>query len=217
MSVSSLRFEHQPEEARLIRTYPLLIKLKIVVPQSGVYTNDMISCAFCESRAYSVLGKLNVLLDKGNSEHFFLLICAFASGSSHTAMKERVELFKDWCFLTVLKVGFFFPSDIEILLEAIYCWSACTWKSSRSAWKLNDRSPTRTFFHTRLQVPMHPQHMLRYHPVPLLIHIVRYHKQQIETGQERIRQSDVSMRVFMHVVLTVDRIRSCNDGTTSIE
>lgn len=58
-----------------------------------------------------------------------------------------------------------------------------------------------TFLDTRLEVPMHPQDVLRDGPVPLFVGIVGDDKQQIETGQQRIRQGNVPMRILVHVVL----------------
>lgn len=60
-----------------------------------------------------------------------------------------------------------------------------------------------TLLYSRLDVSVHPQHMLRDHPVPLLVRIVRDHKQEIETREERVGEGNVPVWVFVDVVLAV--------------
>jgi hypothetical protein len=59
----------------------------------------------------------------------------------------------------------------------------------------------RTLFQPRLQVAMHPENMLRDHSVPLLVDVVRYDEEEIESREKRIGKGDVSMRIFVDVVL----------------
>lgn len=48
---------------------------------------------------------------------------------------------------------------------------------------------------------MHPQHVLRDHSVTLLVRVVRDDEEQIESGQERVGQSDIAVGIFVNVVL----------------
>jgi hypothetical protein len=56
---------------------------------------------------------------------------------------------------------------------------------------------------------MHPQHMLRDHPVPLLVRIVRNDKQEIETREKRVGEGNVPVWVFVDVVLFVSSPLCC--------
>lgn len=58
-----------------------------------------------------------------------------------------------------------------------------------------------TFLDTRLQIHVHSQHVFTDRTIPLLVGVIGNDKQQIETREQRIRQRNVSMRVFMHIVL----------------
>lgn len=48
---------------------------------------------------------------------------------------------------------------------------------------------------------MHPQDVLRDHAITLLVRVVGDNKQQVETGQQRVWQGDVSVGVLVYVVL----------------
>lgn len=61
-----------------------------------------------------------------------------------------------------------------------------------------------TFLDTRLQIHVHSQHVFTDRTIPLLVGVVRNNKQQIETREQRIRQRNVSVWVFMHIVLEAD-------------
>ena len=63
----------------------------------------------------------------------------------------------------------------------------------------------------RLNVAMHTQDMLGNHAVAFLVNVVRNDKQQVETRQQRVWQRNIPARFLVHVVLTVNRIRSGND------
>jgi hypothetical protein len=43
-----------------------------------------------------------------------------------------------------------------------------------------------TLLDTWLEVPVHPQDVLRDHPITLLVRVVGDDEQQIETGQQRV-------------------------------
>jgi hypothetical protein len=58
-----------------------------------------------------------------------------------------------------------------------------------------------TLLDTWLEVPVHPQDVLRDHPVTLLVRVVGDDEQQVETGQQRVWQCDVSVGVLVYVVL----------------
>jgi hypothetical protein len=45
--------------------------------------------------------------------------------------------------------------------------------------------------------------MLRDLAVSLLIRVISDDKEQIETGQQRVGQSDISVRVFVDIVLVI--------------
>jgi hypothetical protein len=50
---------------------------------------------------------------------------------------------------------------------------------------------------------VHPQNMFRDLSVSLLVRIIGDDKEQIETGQQRVGQSDISVRVFVDIVLMI--------------
>lgn len=92
-----------------------------------------------------------------------------------------------------------------------------------------------TFLDARLEVSVHAQDMLRDHAVLLFVRIVGHDEQEIETGQERVGQGDVLVRVFVNVVLeyqppmlfvnptsgaaylAIDGVGSCENRATGIE
>lgn len=63
------------------------------------------------------------------------------------------------------------------------------------------RTTILTLLDSRLKVSVHPEHVLRDHPVALLVHVVRHDEQQIESRQQRVGEGNVAVRVLVHIVL----------------
>ena len=75
----------------------------------------------------------------------------------------------------------------------------------------------RTFFESRLHVSVHPQDVLRDESVSLVVDVVGDDEKEVETGEERVGEGDVLVRVLVHVVLSVDGVGGSDNGASSIE
>lgn len=58
-----------------------------------------------------------------------------------------------------------------------------------------------TFLRTGLDVPVHPQNVLGNHTISLFVGIIGYDKEQIETGEQRVRKGNVPVGILVHIVL----------------
>ena len=218
MSVSSVRAVNgdvYPSASALVFvggwTHPLLIACEVIVTKPRIHADDMVRRALCQGRMTPRFGILDILFYKGDTQYLATLVGPSTDDRGDTSMQEWVELFKygrfrDSRFCLV-------ATDIQVLFEILDCRS--------------------TLFDTRLEVSVHPQNMLRDLSITLLVRVVRDDKQEIETGQERIGQGNVSVRIFVYVVLavsgdlgieqwggtylTVDRIGSSDDTTSCVQ
>lgn len=48
---------------------------------------------------------------------------------------------------------------------------------------------------------MYPQNVFGNHTISLFVGVIGYNKEQIETGEQRVRKSNVPMRILVHIVL----------------
>jgi hypothetical protein len=61
-----------------------------------------------------------------------------------------------------------------------------------------------TFLHAWRKITMMPKNVVCYSPVPGLVYVIGHDEQKIETRKQRIWERDISMRIFMNVVLSND-------------
>ena len=119
--------------------------------------------------------------------------------SLNTHVQEGVVFFKGrLIFLRLIRCFIVrAASDVEDLIEAVF--------GRHTRWL------------ARLNVAMHTQDMLGNHAVAFLVNVVCNDKEQVETRQQRVWQRNIPARFLVHVVLTINGIRSGNDGAASIE
>jgi hypothetical protein len=155
----------------------------------------MIRRTLGQDRMTSRFGVLNILLDKSDTEDLATFVGAFPNHCRNTTMKEGVEFLKDRCFSD--SRFRLVTTNIQVLLKVLDCWS--TYMSATA----HPAEGRLTFFNSWLEVSVHPQNMLRNLSVSLLIRIVSDDKEQIETRQQRVGQSDISVWIFVDIVLMI--------------
>lgn len=89
---------HCLDPSRQERAYPLLVASEIVIPQSRIYTDDVVRRSLCQDRVNPVLGVLNVLFHKSDRQDLLLLARRSARGRRHPTVQERVEFLEDGGF-----------------------------------------------------------------------------------------------------------------------
>mmetsp|Transcript_25427 Transcript_25427/g.41320 ORF Transcript_25427/g.41320 Transcript_25427/m.41320 type:complete len:276 (+) Transcript_25427:345-1172(+) len=62
-----------------------------------------------------------------------------------------------------------------------------------------------------------PNHMSRNPSIRIRIHLIQYHKQQIKTTQQRVRQSNILLDPTPTIILSINRVSSCQHRTPRIQ
>ena len=106
------------------RTYALLVRREVVVPERSVDLNDPFGGSLRQLGLDAVLGVLNVLLDEADREDLLALVGALARSRRHATVKERVVLLEDRR-LNRASFGRSVGADAEVLLEGIESGSTC--------------------------------------------------------------------------------------------
>lgn len=200
------------EEARRERTYPLLIRREVVVPERSVDLDDPFRSGLRQLRLDTILGVLDVLLDEADREDLLALVGALARSRRHATVEEGVELLKDGR-LGGASFARGVGADAEVLLEGIEGGSTCAGTSVKLAGGGRRR---RTLLETRLDVAMHAEDVLGDESIPLLVDVVGNDEEEIETTEEGIGEGDVLVRVLVDVVLAVDGVGGGDDRAARI-
>lgn len=100
-------------------TYPLLIGLEFVVPESRIDGDDVVCSPLSQRGLYPVFGVLDVLLNERDRKNLFPFVGTPTRGGGDTGMDESVELLEHFGFLTTRLLGCV-VSDIEVLFQAVH-------------------------------------------------------------------------------------------------
>lgn len=172
-----------------------LASLELVVAEGGVGGYDEVGGAFGQDGFALQFGVLDVFLDKGDTEDVDFARAAAAGGHGDAGVQHDVEFFVDLGRL--VGVLFFVEADAEGLVLLF--------------------AHRRSFFGAGLAVSVHSEDVLGDLSIAGVVDVVGDYKKEIETGQEGIGESDVSVGVFVGVVLAVDGIRGCYHAASRIQ